>query len=87
AYLRQLPVNFLKLDRSFVRNIADDQKDADLCAGIVALAHKLDMHVVAEGVETRAQHDALAAANCDLFQGFLFSQPMSAAQATEFLRR
>ncbi len=51
------------------------------------LAHKLDMRVVAEGVETRAQHDALAAANCDLFQGFLFSQPMSAAQATEFLRR
>jgi len=42
---------------------------------------------VAEGVETRAQHDALAAANCDLFQCFLFSQPMSAAQATEFLRR
>lgn len=87
AYLRQLPVNYLKLDRSFVQNIADDPKDADLCAGIMALAHKLDMHVVAEGVETAAQHHALEAANCDLFQGFLFSQPMSAAQATEFLRR
>lgn len=87
AYLRQLPVNYLKLDRSFVRNIADDPKDADLCAGIMALAHKLDMHVVAEGVETRAQHAALAAANCDLFQGFLFSRPMPAAQAAEFLRR
>lgn len=87
AYLRQLPVNYLKLDRSFVQNIADDPKDADLCAGIMALAHKLDMHVVAEGVETRAQADALAAANCDLFQGFLFSRPMSAAQATQFLRR
>lgn len=86
AYLRQLPVNYLKLDRSFVQNIADDPKDADLCAGIMALAHKLDMHVVAEGVETSEQHAALAAANCDLFQGFLFSQPMSAAQATEFLR-
>lgn len=87
AYLRQLPVNYLKLDRSFVQNIADDPKDADLCAGIMALAHKLDMHVVAEGVETSEQHAALAAANCDLFQGFLFSRPMSAAQATEFLRR
>jgi len=87
AYLRQLPVNTLKLDRSFVRNIAVDSKDADLCAGITALAHKLDMHVVAEGVETREQHDALAAANCDLFQGYLFSRPMSASQATEFLKR
>jgi len=87
AYLRQLPVNTLKLDRSFVRNIAVDAKDADLCAGIMALAHKLDMHVVAEGVETREQHDALAAANCDLFQGYLFSRPLSAAQATDFLSR
>ena len=87
AYLRQLPVNYLKLDRSFVRNIADDPKDADLCAGIMALAHKLDMHVVAEGVETREQHAALAAANCDLFQGFLFSRPMPATQAAEFWRR
>lgn len=87
AYLRQLPVNTLKLDRSFVRNIAVDAKDADLCAGIMALAHKLDMHVVAEGVETREQRDALAAANCDLFQGYLFSRPLPAAQATDFLSR
>ena len=86
AYLRQLPVNYLKLDQSFVKNIANDQKDADLCAGIMALAHKLDMHVVAEGVETSAQHHALAACDCDLFQGFLFSRPMSAFAATEFLR-
>lgn len=87
AYLRQLPVNYLKLDRSFVQNIADDPKDADLCAGIMALAHKLDMHVVAEGVETSAQHLALAECDCDLFQGFLFSRPMSAWAATEFLRQ
>ncbi|MFC5462734.1 putative bifunctional diguanylate cyclase/phosphodiesterase [Massilia niabensis] len=87
AYLRQLPVNYLKLDRSFVKNIADDPKDADLCAGIMALAHKLDMHVIAEGVETSAQHQALADCDCDLFQGFLFSRPMSASTATEFLRQ
>jgi len=86
SYLRQLPVNYLKLDRSFVRNVASDAKDADLCAGIMALAHKLDMHVVAEGVETLEQHETLAACDCDLFQGFLFSQPMPAAMATEFLR-
>ncbi len=86
SYLRQLPVNYLKLDRSFVRNIADDPKDADLCAGIMALAHKLDIHVVAEGVETAEQHRALTACDCDQFQGFLFSRPMSAGAATEFLR-
>jgi diguanylate cyclase (GGDEF)-like protein/PAS domain S-box-containing protein len=87
AYLRQLPVNYLKLDQSFVKNIANDPKDADLCAGIMVLAHKLDMHVVAEGVETSAQHHALAACDCDLFQGFLFSRPMPAFAATEFLRQ
>jgi diguanylate cyclase (GGDEF)-like protein/PAS domain S-box-containing protein len=86
SYLRQLPVNYLKLDRSFVRNVAVDTKDADLCAGIMALAHKLDMHVVAEGVETAEQHQTLAACDCDLFQGFLFSRPMSAQLATDFLR-
>ena len=86
SYLRQLPVNYLKLDRSFVQNVADDPKDADLCAGIMALAHKLDMHVVAEGVETREQHRMLEACDCDLFQGFLFSRPMSARAATDFLR-
>jgi len=86
SYLRQLPVNYLKLDRSFVRNCAIDPKDADLCAGIMALAHKLDMHVVAEGVETLEQHRTLADCDCDLFQGFLFSRPMAAGAATEFLR-
>jgi diguanylate cyclase (GGDEF)-like protein/PAS domain S-box-containing protein len=86
SYLRQLPVNYLKLDRSFVRNVAVDPKDAHLCAGIMALAHKLDMHVVAEGVETIEQHRTLAACDCDLFQGFLFSHPMPAQLATDFLR-
>lgn len=86
AYLRQLPVHYLKLDRSFVRNVDKDPKDADLCAGIMALAHKLDMHVVAEGVETDEQHRTLAACDCDLFQGYLFSRPMPAEAATDFLR-
>jgi diguanylate cyclase (GGDEF)-like protein len=85
SYLRQLPVNYLKLDRSFVQNVASDPKDADLCAGIMALAHKLDMHVVAEGVETAEQHRTLAACDCDLFQGFLFSRPLPVRAATEFL--
>ncbi|MFC5514080.1 EAL domain-containing protein [Massilia jejuensis] len=52
----------------------------------MALAHKLDMHVVAEGVETPEQQRALAACDCDLFQGVLFSRPMSARAATQFLQ-
>jgi EAL domain-containing protein (putative c-di-GMP-specific phosphodiesterase class I) len=51
----------------------------------MALAHKLDMHVVAEGVETAEQHRTLAACDCDLFQGFLFSRPLPARAATEFM--
>jgi diguanylate cyclase (GGDEF)-like protein/PAS domain S-box-containing protein len=86
TYLRDLPANYLKLDRSFVKNIASDAKDADLCAGITALAHKLDMHVVAEGIETQEQFRALVSSECDFFQGFFFSKPLNAERATQFLR-
>lgn len=85
AYLKRLPVVALKLDRSFVTHIASDPRDADLCAGVIALAHQLGLSVVAEGVETEAQRQALAARGCDLFQGYLFSRPLPAQQATDYL--
>ncbi|WP_326537038.1 putative bifunctional diguanylate cyclase/phosphodiesterase [Pseudorhodoferax sp.] len=86
AYLKRLPVDTLKLDRVFVSEIATDPRDADLCAGVIALAHKLGLRVVAEGVETEAQRQALAARDCDLFQGYLFSRPLAAAAVPAYLR-
>lgn len=85
AYLKRLPVNKIKLDRSFIQQIASDPREADLCAGIIALAHKLGLLVVAEGVETIEQQQILAAMDCDIFQGYLFSKPLPRDKATRFL--
>lgn len=85
AYLKRLPVNKIKLDRSFIQQIASDPREADLCAGIIALAHKLGLGVVAEGVETQEQQQILTGMECDVFQGYLFSKPMQVAAATEYL--
>lgn len=86
AYLKRLPVNKIKLDRSFIQQIASDPREADLCAGIIGLAHKLGLRVVAEGVETLEQQQILAAMDCDIFQGYLFSKPLPETEATRFLR-
>jgi diguanylate cyclase (GGDEF)-like protein/PAS domain S-box-containing protein len=86
AYLKRLPVDTLKLDRHFVTGIATDTRDADLCAGVIALAHKLGLKIVAEGVETEAQASALLERECDMFQGYLFSRPLPAAEITDYLR-
>jgi len=86
SYLKRLPVDTLKLDRSFVSQIANDPRDADLCAGVIALAHKLGLKVVAEGVETAEQRDVLLGQDCDIFQGYLFSRPLPLADATAYLQ-
>jgi diguanylate cyclase (GGDEF)-like protein/PAS domain S-box-containing protein len=87
AYLKRLPVDTLKLDRVFVTNVDTDSTDADLCAGVIALAHKLGLDVVAEGVETAPQRDALAQRECDYYQGYLYGRPLQVEQATRFLRQ
>lgn len=76
SYLRHLPVDKVKIDRSFINNIANNSKDAAIVQGIIALAHHLELAVVAEGVETWQQQQQLAALNCDVFQGYLFARPM-----------
>jgi len=86
AYLKRLPVNTLKLDRHFVTGVATDPRDGDLCAGVIALAHKLGLKVVAEGVETEAQASALKERDCDMFQGYLYSRPLPTAEMTDYLR-
>ena len=76
SYLKRFPVDILKIDQSFVRDVTSDPDDAALVAGIIALAHSLRLKVVAEGVETLEQRDFLIGCNCDSIQGYLLSQPV-----------
>jgi diguanylate cyclase (GGDEF)-like protein/PAS domain S-box-containing protein len=75
AYLKRLPIDRLKIDRSFVQDLAIDPDDATICASVINLAHSLHLTTVAEGVETQAQLDWLRARGCDELQGFLLGRP------------
>ena len=83
AYLKRLPIQVLKLDREFVRDIESDENDAAISAATLALAHGLGLKVVAEGIETQAQSDFLRRHGCDYLQGYLYGKPESAAYWTE----
>jgi len=86
AYLKHLPLDTLKLDRSFVNDIETDANDAAICAATVALAHTLGLEVVAEGVETRAQQRYLTHIHrCDKLQGYLFGKPQPADELSRQL--
>jgi EAL domain-containing protein (putative c-di-GMP-specific phosphodiesterase class I) len=87
AYLRRLPVEELKIDRSFVIGASDNTRGAALVRSIVSIARDLDLSVVAEGVETEAQHAFLHAIGCDLYQGWLFGRPVPRADFEVMLRK
>jgi diguanylate cyclase (GGDEF)-like protein/PAS domain S-box-containing protein len=76
-YLKRFPADTLKLDRSFVTDIADGKKDEAIAMSIITLAHSLGMTVLAEGVEKRDQYETLRRLKCDIVQGYLFSAPLS----------
>jgi EAL domain-containing protein (putative c-di-GMP-specific phosphodiesterase class I) len=77
SYLQRFPIDELKIDRSFVQHIASNSDDAAIVRATIALAHELGILVVAEGVETAAQSDFLAAQHCDIAQGFLYGRPQA----------
>jgi diguanylate cyclase (GGDEF)-like protein/PAS domain S-box-containing protein len=87
AYLKNFPIHTLKIDKSFVRDLATNTHDAAITTAIIALAHGLNMNVVAEGVETEEQKRLLQVLNCEFMQGFLFSKAVSATEATKLLRK
>ena len=79
SYLKRFDIDYIKIDQSFVRSLADDPKDIALCSAIVSMAHALRIKVIAEGIETEAQKAILTAAGCDYGQGHLFCPPVPAA--------
>jgi diguanylate cyclase (GGDEF)-like protein/PAS domain S-box-containing protein len=86
AYLKKFPVQTLKIDRSFVQDLAHDPDDASIVSAVVALARKLHLQVIAEGVETPQQLDFLAQLGCDQYQGYLFSRPVPADELARLLQ-
>jgi diguanylate cyclase (GGDEF)-like protein len=87
GYLKLFPVNRLKIDKSFVNDLRTGSNDAAIAAATIGLAHTLGMEVVAEGVETGAQLDFLKNQQCEVVQGYFFSQPLPPLEATDFIRK
>jgi EAL domain-containing protein (putative c-di-GMP-specific phosphodiesterase class I) len=87
AYLKRFPLDALKIDGAFIRDVTVDPEDAAITFAIIGLAHSLKLKVIAEGVETREQLDLLFAHGCDEIQGFYFALPASAQDCERLLRK
>jgi diguanylate cyclase (GGDEF)-like protein len=87
AYLKQLPVREVKIDKSFIMNLANDHSDAAIVEAILQLSHTLNLEVVAEGVESAATEQRLIELGCDYMQGFHLARPMRIAEMTAWLER
>ncbi|MCG8480069.1 MAG: bifunctional diguanylate cyclase/phosphodiesterase, partial [Spirochaetales bacterium] len=85
AYLKELPIDTLKIDRSFVRDLPGNQGDVEITSTIIAMAKNLSLRVVAEGVETREQLDFLIERECNEYQGYYFARPLAAGELAAFL--
>ncbi len=83
--LRRFPIDVVKIDKEFVCDVPTDAYDSELVTAVIAMAHSLKKHVIAEGVESSAQYDFLLLNNCDAVQGYLFSKPVSADSLVEYL--
>jgi EAL domain-containing protein (putative c-di-GMP-specific phosphodiesterase class I) len=86
SYLRQFQISKLKIDRSFIRNVAANPDDAAITAAIISMAKSLHLKVIAEGVEDEAQMTFLRAHHCDEIQGYYFSKPLAVDKVADKLR-
>ncbi len=86
-YLKNLPVNCLKIDRSFIKDICHDKNDRQIVKTLISMAHSMDLKVVAEGVEDQLQYDLLKSVECDEMQGYLLSKPISSDEFIAFLKK
>lgn len=86
-YLKKLPIDKLKIDKSFIANVTNNLDDASIVQAVVAMAHNMNMEVIAEGVETEEQVKFLLKNKCDYAQGYLFSKPLSVEKVEEFIKK
>ena len=86
SYLKKFDIDYLKIDRSFTRNLSPNSSDMALSEAIIVMAHKLGLRVIAEGVETKEQRDLLLDAGCDYGQGYLFARPMPGEEFDKLLK-
>jgi diguanylate cyclase (GGDEF)-like protein/PAS domain S-box-containing protein len=87
SYLKKFPIDVIKIDRSFIKDIPDNQDDMEITSAVIAMAHNLKLKVVAEGIETAAQLAFLRRQQCDIGQGYLFDQPIPGRDLLERLKR
>jgi diguanylate cyclase (GGDEF)-like protein/PAS domain S-box-containing protein len=87
SYLKKFDIDYLKIDQSFIRNLTTDKSDIALSEAIIVMAHKLDLKVIAEGVETAEQKEILRIAGCDYAQGYLFARPLPPQEFEQLLQR
>lgn len=86
SQLKRLPASSMKIDRSFIMNVPEDASSGSITEAIIAMSKRLKLRCIAEGVETRQQLDFLRANHCEAFQGYLFSRPVTALEATAMLK-
>ena len=87
SYLKKFPIDVIKIDRSFIKDIPENQDDMEITSAVIAMAHNLKLKVVAEGIETPAQLGFLRRQHCDIGQGYLFDRPIAGRDLVESLKR
>ncbi len=87
SYIKLMPANKIKIDRSFIKDVIQNRSDAAITQGVISMAHHLSLEVVAEGVETEAHAAFLRRNHCDLLQGYVFSRPMPFADLLDYMAK